>query len=170
MSDTVDEARDSALDKAARTTAAVSGGARAAVGDLPGFLRAYYRYAATEDLAPFGREQIAAVAVEQAALAGERPQGRALVGVRGRRPGRAAIAALGRPVIDIVTDDMPYLVDSVLMELARHGLAIQKVIHPQLRVRRDVSGRLHEVLGPCPTGRRPRTTRSPRGSTWKSAR
>ena len=47
MSDTVDEARDGALDEAARTTAAESGGARAAVGDLPRFLRAYYRYVAT---------------------------------------------------------------------------------------------------------------------------
>src|SRR5579859_7221074 len=120
MSDTVDEARDSALDEAARTTAAEPGGARAAVGDLPGFLRAYYRYVATEDLVTFGREQLAAVAAAHAALAAERPPGRPLVRVTEAPsgPDGAPIAALGpvRTVIDIVTDDMPFLVDSVTME------------------------------------------------------
>jgi glutamate dehydrogenase len=114
------------------------------VGDVRGYLGAYFRHADAEDLAAAGPDRIAAVAMEQAAFAEVRPQGRALVGVRGAV--RAALEPAATAV-DIVTDDMPYLVDSVLMELARHDLAIQRVIHPQLRVRRDVSGRLHEVLG-----------------------
>src|ERR1700753_2227321 len=97
MSDTVDEARDSALDEAARTTGADSGGGRAAVGDRPGFLRAYYRYVATEDLVTFGSERLAAVAAAHAALAAQRPQGRPLVQVTeaAAGPDGAAIAALG---------------------------------------------------------------------------
>ena len=43
---------------------------------------------------------------------------------------------------------MPFLVDSVTMELAKHGLAAKLVVHPQLRVRRDVTGTLLEVVGP----------------------
>ena len=152
MSDTVDEARDSALDEAARTTAAESGGARAAVGDLPGFLRAYYRYVATEDLVTFGSEQIAAVAAAHAALAAERPQGRPLVRVTeaAAGPDGAAITALGpvRTVIDIVTDDMPFLVDSVTIELNRRQADISLFLHPRLVARRDVAGTLHEVTGP----------------------
>ncbi len=49
--------------------------------------------------------------------------------------------------MDIVTDDMPFLVDSVRMELRRHGATTLMVVHPQLRVRRDVTGSLREVLG-----------------------
>ena len=49
--------------------------------------------------------------------------------------------------MDIVTDDMPYLVDSVLMAVHRCGLEVHEVIHPQLRVIRDVGGTMHGVLG-----------------------
>jgi len=50
--------------------------------------------------------------------------------------------------VDIVTDDMPFLVDSVTMALARHDLDSDLVVHPQLLVRRDVAGALREVAGP----------------------
>jgi glutamate dehydrogenase len=154
MSDTVDEARDSALDRAAGATAADPGGARAAVGHVPGFLQAYYRHVATEDLATFGSDQLGAVATAHAALAAQRPQGRALVQVAEADPGSggpgAAIAAFGpvQTVVDIVTDDMPFLVDSVTMELNRHEADIDLLLHPRLVARRDVTGTLHEVTGP----------------------
>jgi glutamate dehydrogenase len=51
-------------------------------------------------------------------------------------------------VAEIVTDDMPFLVDSVTMELARMGYSIDLVIHPVIRVRRDESGNLVDVLEP----------------------
>src|SRR5438874_1761148 len=40
-------------------------------------------------------------------------------------------------VIEIVNDDMPFLVDSVTMEVNRQGLTLHLVIHPVLRVTRD---------------------------------
>ena len=42
---------------------------------------------------------------------------------------------------------MPFLVDSITMELTRHGLDSFHIIHPQLLVRRDVTGTLWEVVG-----------------------
>ena len=39
-------------------------------------------------------------------------------------------------VLEIVSDDMPFIVDSVTMELAREGYTIDLVIHPVVRVRR----------------------------------
>src|ERR1022692_825664 len=113
--------------------------------DLLSYLRAYYRHVAVEDLAEAGPEQIAAVATEQAAFAAHRPQGRALVRIRPTAD--AASLEPAGAVLDIVTDDMAFLVDSVTMELARHHLAAPRVIHPQLRVRRDVTGALRGVLG-----------------------
>ena len=43
---------------------------------------------------------------------------------------------------------MPFLVDSITMELARHDLDSYHIVHPQLVVRRDVTGELREVVGP----------------------
>ena len=42
----------------------------------------------------------------------------------------------GRSVVEVVTDDMPFLVDSVTMELTRLGHTVHTVIHPQLLVER----------------------------------
>jgi glutamate dehydrogenase len=126
------------------TEAALSVGTAPGVGDVPAYLRAYYRHVADDDLAGAGAERLGEVAGAQARLAGRRPQGRAIVEVR---PGEAAALSAGSDVIDIVTDDMPYLVDSITMELAKHGLSARLVVHPQLRVRRDVSGVMREVAG-----------------------
>jgi len=119
------------------------------VGDLGNYLRAYYRHAEVDDLGAAGPERVAAVALTQAQLAVSRPQGRALVVVR---PGGSAALDGTSYVIDIVTDDMPFLVDSITMELSNHGLSARLVIHPQLRVRRDVTGALRKVVGSASAG------------------
>ncbi|MFO1430335.1 MAG: NAD-glutamate dehydrogenase [Candidatus Competibacteraceae bacterium] len=51
-------------------------------------------------------------------------------------------------VVEIVNDDMPFLVDSVTMELNRHGLTVHRTIHPVMAVRRDSTGCLQEILPP----------------------
>ena len=49
-------------------------------------------------------------------------------------------------IVEVVTDDMPFLVDSVSMALNRLGLLIHLTIHPVLPVRRDADGMLEAVL------------------------
>ena len=51
-------------------------------------------------------------------------------------------------IIEIVTDDMPFLVDSVRMAVNRLGLTTHLLIHPVVRLRRDDSGCLLSVLPP----------------------
>ncbi len=119
------------------------------VGDGQRYLWVYYRHVEPDELTAAGPDRIAAVAAAHAELAAARPQGRALVSVR---QGAKAVLQAGSDVIDIVTDDMPFLVDSITMELANHGLAARLVVHPQLRVRRDISGSLREVVGPVGGG------------------
>jgi glutamate dehydrogenase len=111
------------------------------------YLRAYYERVDTEDLA--APATLAAVAQAHARRGLRRPQGRALVQVR--EPGSASLEQLSPSslVVDIVIDDMPYLVDSVTTELNRHEAEIQLLIHPLLRVRRDVTGALRAILGVC---------------------
>jgi glutamate dehydrogenase len=109
----------------------------AAVGDPGDFLRAYYRRVAPEVLVTAGARRMAAVAAMHAALGASRPQGRAAVQVR--QAGDASLTG-GGTVLDIVTDDMPYLVDSVTMELNRHSADIRLIVHPLLTAHRDVTG------------------------------
>ncbi len=54
--------------------------------------------------------------------------------------------------VEVVTDDMPFLTDSVTMELSRRGFGVHLLIHPVLQVRRDAEGRLQEVLAAQPDG------------------
>ncbi|ABC64574.1 hypothetical protein ELI_12410 [Erythrobacter litoralis HTCC2594] len=65
-----------------------------------------------------------------------------------RKPGSAKIAMASALEdrrylrIAIVNDDMPFLVDSVAATIASHGLSIDRLVHPVLRVERDDDNRL----------------------------
>src|SRR5215472_10054156 len=48
-------------------------------------------------------------------------------------------------VVDIVNDDMPFLLDSVIGELREERLAPELVAHPIFEVRRDSEGRLTAI-------------------------
>src|SRR5207247_689355 len=53
--------------------------------------------------------------------------------------------------IEIVSDDMPFLVDSVTMEVNRQGLTLHLLIHPVLRALRDAKGWLLSISQPNQT-------------------
>jgi glutamate dehydrogenase len=56
----------------------------------------------------------------------------------------------GHTVVQVVTDDMPFLVDSVTNEISRSGRGIHLVVHPQVLVRRRDDGWLTEVVRVAP--------------------
>ena len=56
-------------------------------------------------------------------------------------------------VIDLVNDDMPFLVDSVTSALTAAGVVVHRVLHPILDVRRDSDGRLSTCSARAETGR-----------------
>ncbi|WP_405088895.1 NAD-glutamate dehydrogenase [Microbispora sp. NBC_01389] len=139
-----DEALEALLRTAAETCAHAPGAPHVDGEDPLSFLRQYYRNVPPEDLADRDPVDVYGPATAHRHLAQNRPQGRALVRVytptleeNGWDPGRT--------VVQIVTDDMPFLVDSVTTELDRHEIGTHLLIHPQIRVRRDMTGRL---LGP----------------------
>ncbi|HKM57814.1 MAG TPA: NAD-glutamate dehydrogenase [Chthoniobacterales bacterium] len=49
-------------------------------------------------------------------------------------------------VIEIVNDNMPFLVDSVAMEVNRQGMTLHLIIYPVIRTKRDANGGLNEIL------------------------
>ncbi|MGV9779401.1 NAD-glutamate dehydrogenase, partial [Streptosporangium sp. NPDC003464] len=140
----LDEAKDELLRSAAETCAHTPGSDHVGVEEALAYLKLYYRHVAPEDLLSRNQVDVYGPAMAQRQLAEKRPQGRAMV--------RAYTPSLeehgwdpGCSVVEVVTDDMPFLVDSVTMELDRHQIGIQLVVHPQMRVRRDMTGKL---LGP----------------------
>ena len=75
----------------------------------------------------------------------QRPVGKPLVRVfdpRQQKPGYAT----SHTVVEIVNDDMPFLVDSVAAEINRRGLTVHLMIHPIVKSRRDKNGKMQEVL------------------------
>ncbi|MFJ4961499.1 NAD-glutamate dehydrogenase [Streptomyces sp. NPDC088729] len=123
----------------------------AAEGDRPGqdavlaYLQRYYLHTAPEDLGGRDPVDVFGAAASHYRLAENRPQGTASVRVHTPTVEENGWTC-SHSVVEVVTDDMPFLVDSVTNELSRQGRGIHVVIHPQVVVRRDVTGKLIEVL------------------------
>lgn len=109
------------------------------------FLHRYYRNVAVDDLRARSSIDLAGLAFSHRDLAGVRPQGTALVRVFTPTAENEGWSC-GHTVIEIVVEDMPFLVDSVNAELNRLGCELQMTIHPQFVVRRDVTGAMLEIL------------------------
>ena len=159
----LEEAKADLLTRALDT----GGGAQHGPG-LEHLVRRYYRHTAPEDLLGRDPVDVLGAVVSHRRAAQNRPQGTAVVhaftpSVEGH--GWSA----GHTVIEIVTDDMPFLVDSVTASLGVQGRAIHLVVHPQFVVRRDVAGALHEVDRRRRRARAcPRARSSSRGCTSRS--
>ncbi|WP_086563300.1 NAD-glutamate dehydrogenase [Streptomyces africanus] len=120
---------------------------------LLSFLQRYYLHTAPEDLTDRDPVDVFGAAVSHYRLAENRPQGTANVRVHTPTVEENGWTCT-HSVVEVVTDDMPFLVDSVTNELTRQGRGIHVVIHPQFVVRRDVTGKLIEVLPKPATGMR----------------
>ena len=138
--------RDDVISKAATVAASRRGTGGPPPEAAATYLRQYYRHVAPDDLADRSDVDVYGAAMSQYRLAGERPQGRALVRVFTPTVADHGWSAAGHTVVEVVTDDMPFLVDSVTMELNEEGRGIHLVVHPQLLVTRDISGKLLEVI------------------------
>jgi glutamate dehydrogenase len=110
--------------------------------EIAQFIRAYYAGAAPEDLAELDLYGAALAHWHLLQL---------------RRPGEVKVHVYtpsleqhgwqsAHTVVEIVTDDTPFLVDTVAMAITRHRSAIQLFVHPIVRLRRDSDGQLLELL------------------------
>ena len=99
----------------------------------------FFRHVTPEDVAGLDGAMLVGEVDRARALAEDRPVGRARVELVRDPDGMGATAIL-------VTDAMPFLVDSVTAALQREGRGITLLLHPMLVVRRDAQGRLLEVL------------------------
>jgi glutamate dehydrogenase len=115
--------------------------------DLEAFTALLYGGTAADGLAPYAPQALAQLAREAFEFLGRKPRGRHKIRTR-----RAALRSDGAPcpltVVEILNDDMPFLVDSVMGEVQARGLAVQLVLHPIMKMRRATSGVLEGILGP----------------------
>ncbi|PWI10264.1 NAD-glutamate dehydrogenase [Streptomyces sp. NWU339] len=159
MQTKLDEAKAELLEKAARVAENSPAGGKLPTGTtdkgMPdrdtvlAFLQRYYLHTAPEDLLGRDPVDVFGAAVAHFRLAENRPQGTANVKVHTPTVEENGWTC-SHSVVEVVTDDMPFLVDSVTNELTRQGRGIHVVIHPQIVVRRDLTGQLIEVLATPP--------------------
>jgi glutamate dehydrogenase len=109
------------------------------------FMRQFYRRVDPADLLQRTVPDLYGAALAQWSFARQRAPGVAKVRVYSPRFEEHGWRSV-HSVVEIVTDDMPFLVDSVSMELNRQGLVIHLPIHPVLTVRRDDDGELREIV------------------------
>ncbi|HET9348991.1 MAG TPA: NAD-glutamate dehydrogenase domain-containing protein, partial [Arthrobacter sp.] len=98
------------------------------IGAGEGYLRDYYEHIAGEDARAYPAELLAARAQTHRQTAAQRFPGNANITISDEAD---------RSVVYIVTDDMPFLVDSVNAELVRQHAPIHLVMHPLFVVTRN---------------------------------
>ncbi len=131
---TPEQVRDDMVDRAARLDP-----------EYADLVHLYYRYLPPEEVIEDDPRELLGTVRSNFQLARDRIAGRPAVRVL-----NPTLVADGwdcsTTVVQVVTDDMPYLVDSVVSELTRSGIGVQRVVHPIVVVRRTISGELIEVL------------------------
>jgi glutamate dehydrogenase len=108
-------------------------------------LHAYYRHVAPEDVVDRSDVDVYGALASHYKLAGSRPQGTAQVRAFTPTLSELGWSAGGHSVVEVVVDDMPFLVDSLTMELSRQQRGVHVVIHPNFDVVRDVTGAMLSV-------------------------
>ena len=109
------------------------------------FTRLLYSGPGADILARFPAEALQAEAMATLAFMAQRRPG--VPSIRFRPHSASAISSDPPMVLEIINDDMPFLVDSVVAELSAHALSARLVLHPTVKVQRSAEGRLLAVTG-----------------------
>ena len=108
------------------------------------FARAYFHHLDADDLAVRSPEDLLGALLSSWQFGAERAPG--TTRLRVISPSLAEHGWASRhTVIEVINDDMPFLVDTLTMEVYRHGLTMHLIVHPVLRVQRDAQGRLQSL-------------------------
>ncbi|WP_370288711.1 NAD-glutamate dehydrogenase [Nocardioides sp.] len=145
--------RDLLLERAASAAKEARGPGSPPREQLVGLLAAYYRHVPSDELAARSEADVYGAFASHHRLAAVRQPGTTSLRVLTPTVGEHNWSAGGHTVVEVVVDDMPFLVDSVTMELARQQRDVRLVVHPTFDVRRDEAGTLLEIApttGPRP--------------------
>jgi glutamate dehydrogenase len=121
---------------------------------LRGFLRTYFRGVSEHDLGAHDPASLSALALAHFELGARRAPGEALVATFDVAPGAASQTA-SASYVAVVTDDMPFLVDSVGLVFRNAGCAVGMLVHPVVEAARDARGRLRALHALAADAERP---------------
>ncbi len=122
--------------------------------DVEILLRRYCWQEPLEQVLERSPEELYEIAVGHFAIAHTRPEGSVII--RARTVGDDEDSPLaGRTIVEIVADDMPFLVDSVTAEISRQGRELLEIVHPVVIVRRDITGVFQELCNTSKPRERP---------------
>ncbi|MBI2768678.1 MAG: NAD-glutamate dehydrogenase [Burkholderiales bacterium] len=108
------------------------------------FAREHFRQLDAQDLAERSNADLLGALLSLWQFGALREKGRAKV-----RVSSPSVAENGwgsrHSLVEIVNDDMPFLVDTTTMEINRQGLTLHLIVHPIYAVERDGSGQVQSV-------------------------
>jgi glutamate dehydrogenase len=151
MAGTIPAARKHLIDSIAAHTRSLK--QRAPV-PLAEFAATYFRGVDEDDLRDRPAPALAAAAADHLRFGSARRTGQPLVRVFNPTERENGWTST-HTVVEVVTDDMPFLVDSLAMVLSDCGLALHMMVHPVLHVVRDRAGRLKGCSDDQTRGARP---------------
>ncbi len=134
----VDALKEEQINRVIEVVQAKLSGPKAKIANF--FIREFYRNVPPDDMLSEEPENLYGAALSLWQFGTARQPGRAKVRAYNPRVERHGWHSR-HTVIEIVNDDMPFLVDSVTMELNRRDLTVHLVIHPTFAVQRDETGR-----------------------------
>ncbi|MCH7930097.1 MAG: NAD-glutamate dehydrogenase, partial [Proteobacteria bacterium] len=114
---------------------------------LESFVRQYYDGVAPEDLLGQTADNLYGEALSLWRFARKRAPNQPKVRVYNPRHEEHGWQST-HTIVEIINDNMPFLVDSVTAAVNRHELTVHLLIHPLLRIRRDDDGKLVELAEP----------------------
>ena len=113
----------------------------------------FYEYVPPSDIAERTPRDLCGAALSLWRFAERRPPGRAKIRVYNPDPAADGWSS-PHTIVEIVNDDMPFLVDSVGLAINSSGRVVHLVIHPIMTVARDPKGRLCELRDAAAAGLR----------------
>ncbi len=121
---------------------------------IESFGREYFRRVDAEDLLARSPEDLLGALLSHLQFGAKRQPGQTLARVLS--PSVADNGWASRhSVIDIINDDMPFLVDTTTIEINRQGLTLHLIVHPIYGVERDGDGHLLSIRPRSETGDSP---------------
>lgn len=111
---------------------------------IDAFCRQYYAHVSLEDLQEIHLDNLYGGLLAHWNLARQRRAGESLIRVYNPSYEEHGWQST-HTVLEIVTDDMPFLVDSIIMAINQRGLRVHLIIHPVMRIVRDTRGRLEAL-------------------------
>lgn len=111
---------------------------------LEAFASEYFRQVDIDDLLERSPEDLLGALLSHWQLGSQRSPGAPRLRVFSPSPGEDGWGSR-HSVVQIVNDDMPFLVDSVSMEITRQGLGLHLMVHPVFAARRDDRGALQAL-------------------------